>query len=353
MAFLLGLGLASCSDDYTEWASPIHNDQEDPVTITGFTATAADPIDLDAIGDAKTVTAFNLNTSNLPEGYSVSAVNLVLTPIDANARNSNPTTLSSSVDLVSHAGNVSVEDLTSAVTKAYGISRAARNFSGQVLLSVTTNGSATLTNISAGTVNVTVTPVAPEFPEFLYEIGNESGWSANNKLYSAENDGNYVGYYYLNGEFKFKPNADDWTDDYEYDGEGKITTDGKDNIPDPGEGFYRISVNLSDLSYSLLKVENISMIGTVQGNWDTDLDMTYNEDTGNWEWTGELNAGSVKFRINHDWTYSFGGKSSDTDFENLTESDGKNLTVSEAGTYKVTLTIHQEDGGCSVSFEKQ
>lgn len=192
------------------------------------------------------------------------------------------------------------------------------------------------------------------FGQYIYEIGNESGWSTSHPLYGANYDGNYLGYYYLNGEFKFKPNADNWDNDWEYNGEGKIADiAGGSNIPDPGAGYYRIAVNTADLTYSLLKVESISMIGTVQGNWDTDLDMTYNEATGNWEWTGQLNAGEVKFRVNHDWTYSWGGKASGTDYDNLTENNGQNLQVAEAGTYKVTLTVHQENGDCKVSIEKQ
>lgn len=191
------------------------------------------------------------------------------------------------------------------------------------------------------------------FTEYIYEIGNESGWSTSHPLYGANYDGNYLGYYYLNGEFKFKPNADNWNDDWEYNGEGKIADNGGSNIPDPGAGYYRIAVNTADLTYSLLKVESISMIGTVNGNWNNDTDLTYNTTDDAWEWTGHLDAGEVKFRVNHDWTYSWGGKANGTDYDNLTENNGQNLQVAEAGTYKVTLTVHQENGDCKVSIEKQ
>lgn len=192
------------------------------------------------------------------------------------------------------------------------------------------------------------------FSELIYEIGNEGGWSTSHALYGANFDGNYLGYYYLNGEFKFKPNADNWEGDWEYDGEGKIADNGGPNCPDPGAGYYRITVNLADMTYSLMKVNNISMIGTVNGNWNTDTDLTYNTNTGNWEWTGQLNAGKVKFRVNHDWTYSWGGADGNTyNFSKLTESNGTDLTLDEAGTYKVVLTVHQEKDDCKVTFTKQ
>lgn len=196
---------------------------------------------------------------------------------------------------------------------------------------------------------------ALNFNEFIYYIGG-GDWATSRPLYGVNYDGSYLGYYYVGGNFKFKPNADDWNDDWGQDPNGdtgKLVQEGEVDCTNPGDGYYRIEVNIADLTYKLTKVESISMIGTVQGNWDTDLDMTYNTTTGNWEWTGDLNAGKVKFRVNHGWDISWGGKDSSTDYDNLTESNGKDLDVTEAGTYKVTLTVHQEKGDCKVVFEKQ
>ena len=93
----------------------------------------------------------------------------------------------------------------------------------------------------------------------------------------------------MNGEFKFKPNADNWDNDYEYNGDGKIADNGGSNIPDPGAGFYRINVDLSAGTYQLAKVEYMSIIGSVlDANWSVDGDMTYNTADGCWEWTDEV-----------------------------------------------------------------
>ena len=108
-------------------------------------------------------------------------------------------------------------------------------------------------------------------------------------LRSPNFDGQYEGWYYLNGEFKFKPNADNWDNDYEYNGDGKIADNGGSNIPDPGAGFYRINVDLSAGTYQLAKVEYMSIIGSVlDANWSVDGDMTYNTADGCWEWTDEV-----------------------------------------------------------------
>ena len=202
----------------------------------------------------------------------------------------------------------------------------------------------------------TYTVDALSFSEYFYEIGNESGWSTAHALYGGAGDGKYLGYYYLDGEFKFKPNADNWENDLEYvsgdETSGSLTDGGGPNCPNPGAGFYQINLDAGALTYNIVKVNSISIIGTVNGNWDTDTDLTYNTETGAWEITAELAAGNMKFRMNHDWTISWGGANGDpAAFGNLTEYNGKDLAV-EAGTYKIQLYISYE-GNNKVVMTKQ
>ena len=208
--------------------------------------------------------------------------------------------------------------------------------------------------INALEMTYEITPL--DFAEYFYEIGNESSWSASHALYGAAGDGKYQGYYYLDGEFKFKPNADNWDDDLEYvSGDatsGTLTAGGGPNCPNPGAGFYQIDLDAASLTYSLTKVNTISIIGTVNGNWDTDTDLAYNAETGAWEVTATLAAGAMKFRMNHDWAVSWGGANGDaTAFDNLTQNNGKDLSV-EAGTYHIQLFIAHE-GNNKVVMTKQ
>lgn len=80
--------------------------------------------------------------------------------------------------------------------------------------------------------------------------------------------------------------------------------------------------------------------------------MTYNTTEGCWERTGALSAGEFKIRMNHDSTISWGGTASGTDYSNLTYNNGKNLTVAEAGTYKVQFYLTYE-GNNKVVITKQ
>jgi len=185
--------------------------------------------------------------------------------------------------------------------------------------------------ISFNMLDQTWSSEALNFGEFFYEIGNESGWGTPHALYGAKSDGKYKGYYYLNGEFKFKPNADNWDNDLEYVGEWKLADNGGPNCPDPGAGFYEINLDAGALTYGLTKIESVSMIGGFN-DWSGDVDMTFNVEQNCWEVTTDAVSGEYKFRVNHDWGINFGG-----DPTGLTQ-DGANLNI-EAGSHTFKLYL--------------
>lgn len=198
-----------------------------------------------------------------------------------------------------------------------------------------------------------ITPLS--FGEYFYEIGNDSGWQTSNALYGGNGDGKYQGFYYLNGEFKFKPNADNWDNDYEFDGEGKIADNGGSNCPDPGAGFYQIDVDLQAGTYALTQVKSITVVGNHNG-WkqdDANCHMTYNAEAGCWELTTALKDG-FKFAMNDDWATSWGGANGDpTAYNNLSVNGGKDLNAPEGeGTYKIQLYLSHE-GANKVVLTKQ
>jgi hypothetical protein len=97
-------------------------------------------------------------------------------------------------------------------------------------------------------------------------------------------------------------------------------------------GFYRAEINLAAMTYAMTPISTIGIIGPAQtGGWDTDTDMTYNQETRAWEATIELAADEIKFRANDGWDINWGG-----DTENLTEG-GANIKIAEAGTYFIQL----------------
>ena len=172
------------------------------------------------------------------------------------------------------------------------------------------------------------------FPDFVYEIGNEGSWSTSHALL-GNGQGQYSGFYYLDGEFKFKPNKDNWDGDWERlsgdDYAGALTPDGGGNIGNVPAGMYKIDIDLAQMSYLVTPV-SVGIIGN-GGDWDNDIVMSYNTEAGCLEVTTDLAAGEFKFRANKDWAINWGGS-----FDNLTQ-DGSNLSIAEAGTYKVQLFL--------------
>ena len=190
------------------------------------------------------------------------------------------------------------------------------------------------------------------FKEFFYEIGGESTWGVTHALYGKNFDGKYQGYYYLDSEFKFRPNADNWEGDYEFNGEGKISDNGGSNCPAPEAAFYQIDVDLAAGTYALTAVKSITMVGT-HNSWnvaDAATHMTYNKEENCWqiEYTFAEQT-SLKFAMNDDWTVSWGGANGDaSNYGNLTQNNGKDLSVA-AGTYLIKLFLSYE-GANKVTF---
>ena len=175
------------------------------------------------------------------------------------------------------------------------------------------------------------------FSDYIYAIGGDTGWEnvypLRCQVANGANTGVYIGFGYLSQPFKFRPNENNWDGDWEYDGEGKIADNGGDNCPAPDASYYKITVDLVQMTYSLVAIQYISIIGTVNGDWNNDTDLTYNPESGAWEASDvTLNAGKMKFRSNHDWNGNpdWGGS-----LDALTQGGG-DMAV-EAGTYDIKL----------------
>ena len=175
------------------------------------------------------------------------------------------------------------------------------------------------------------------FGDYIFAIGGDTGWSGTYPLRSSVTDGSntgvYKGFGWLSAEFKFKPNADNWEGDWEFDSEGKIAdiADGP-NCPAPETaGYYMIEVDLNTMTFKLTLINSIGIIGPAQdGGWDTDTDMTYDSETGAWTATVTLASDNMKFRANDAWDINWGGS-----LDALTQGGG-DIAV-EAGTYTIHL----------------
>ena len=215
--------------------------------------------------------------------------------------------------------------------------------------------------VYSNVVEINVVPnlvVAATFAPFIYEIGNESGWATAYPMPLVDEvNGLYQSYNYLDGGFKFRPNEDNWNNDFGQDPNGAygdLVEEGEEDCNDPGKsfpddakpaGFYQIDVDIVNMKWKISAVNSITMVGSFNG-WtvdDASTHMTYNKGEGCWEidYTFAEDA-EVKFAMNDDWSVSWGGADGDgSNYGNLTQYSGANLNVA-AGTYKVKLYLSCE-----------
>ncbi len=198
--------------------------------------------------------------------------------------------------------------------------------------------------ITVNTNDMTYDVEGLAYAEMIWQAGNANGWGSpaaglKNKGWkdARNNDGDYFGFMYLNGEFKFRSHQNSWdAPDWGMGAsEGTLATQAG-NLS-ATEGFYMVEANLANMTYKLTPITTIGVIGGFNG-WGSDYaKLTYNTQTGAWEGTCEIPAGTeFKFRANNDWAINWGG-----DINNLSY-DGGNLKFDVDGNYFIQLYITYE-----------
>ena len=322
--FLYSLGIialmASCTEDYTDWAGLKTND---PETAKNIEVAASSNLAVD-FGAEELAEVLDLAqvTVTTDDEYTVD-YKVMVTDGDLTA---NVPVAEVTEDNVI---KVKSEDLLNAVKSVYGQTGEATNV--KVIVDAIVNVGGQAFERQAET-SITATVPKPEFEwEYIYGIGNGTDWSRVCPLWSPNVDGVYDGFIYIEGAFKFRSHEDTW-DSPDWGGGASAGTlrEGGD-ITDPVEtGYYAVHVDLSTMRYELgTKIETIGVIGD-GGNWDTDKPLTYNKATGAWEGELNLDGGEIKFRANNDWAINWGG-----DVNALTQG-GANIAI-EGGKYKIQL----------------
>jgi hypothetical protein len=161
------------------------------------------------------------------------------------------------------------------------------------------------------------------------------------KIESPLGNGEYSGFVKLDATMPFTlmdPDAN-----LEYGANGTALEVGAAGIAVADNGWYILTANTNDLTYSTAPYM-IGLIGSATPNgWNTpDQKMDYDAKTGTWYITIDLNDGEIKFRKNDGWAWNLGGT-----VDNLTQG-GANIPVS-AGNYTITLTIIDDTTGtCTI-----
>jgi len=203
-------------------------------------------------------------------------------------------------------------------------------------------GSLESTPQTSGTITVFITPFTTDLPKISVP-GNHQGWDpASAPLLASAGFGetNYIGYVWLDGEYKFTGPNDlgnfDWT--YNWGDDGTFTgilLANSDTNCKADTGYYQVKADTDKLTYSIFATDWGLIGSATPDGWDSDQNMTYDPDTKTLKVTLELSADEIKFRANDDWSLNYG----DTGADGSLEEGGDNIKVPSAGNYTVTLDL--------------
>lgn len=337
----MALLMASCTDDYKDWAEPFSNAPEDPYSIS-FTASPASPIDFATVSGDK-VLLFN-STIEGPEGAAATEYEVVLS--DESGENQTPVE-------VDAEGYANVEELEAAVYGLYGRRPVARTIPMEVGVAINVKG-ASIVKISSTTL--TATPNAPEIEEAYYITGTPNSWNNSDTSLELTNGGGDV---YENPVFKvlipatgsdisFKVTpksglGGDWSKCLTAsDTEGKFATNnaGTDlKIPHvEGAKFYRVEFNMLDQTwkYDALNFNTYIWQAGNGNGWGSPASPLYSP-AGDGKYTGFMYLdGEFKFRSGEDnWNAPDWGKGAS---EGTLAEQAGNLSA-DAGYYKVEVDL--------------
>lgn len=313
MAALACGAMTSCED--APAVAPIQENPQGPVLTTADVTVAKDApsaINLDNLGLEGSVQLFTISTEALPE-------NLVLTP---------KVQLSDAADFADNVVDLPIAYAEGVVTASamdwhmadmdlFGDDVNANTVYYRLMADVTNTATGAsygfgLPGEALASGEASVTPMVSQMvieTNVVKTPGSYNSWSPDNSqyLYCVKKDGvdtnEYVGSLLLSGEgFKFYTVNGDWIG---CDPENLGMTGGSNIAPTDGDGLYWATINLDTNTYTLTKINQIGMIGSMN-NWGGDIDLTPNADQT--VWTGEADLdGEWKIRMNGSWDINYGG----------------------------------------------
>ena len=128
----------------------------------------------------------------------------------------------------------------------------------------------------------------------------------------------------------------DWALNYGDTGADGTLEENGDNIAVTA-GFYLVTINLNDLTYTTEAANLWGVVGSGYNDWGATPDATFTEiNPGIWKAENvTLIDGEIKFRVNEDWAVNFG----DTGADGTLDDGGDNIAVT-AGTYDIFLDFN-------------
>ena len=274
--------VASCKDDYKDWAKPLSNPEE-PAQSVSFTVSNAPDVNYDGL-TADSVQLFIPNTSVTTGATPVNRYDVKLYNDDQ--------TVSAELHIGNDEAKIPASELKDIVEKLYGKRPVARNVNIDILAYTSVDEQQTIASTAKAKLSVTLK--APFIDTAYYLTGDFAGWNKDGALpFTHLGDGDV----YDNPEFQImftvtaanqywkiisgtNYNGDFWSEgekgvvgtvsDGDTSFEGNLTT----TSPQAGKieqpGMYIMTINMMNYTYSIKSVApQFFMVGAVPG-WNVE-----------------------------------------------------------------------------------
>ena len=339
------MAMVSCTEDYTDWANPQINPEEEAVAFGNGSVTPVDVINLANVTEEKIQVASIVAPTSSDAGYTPTIkINLGDKTYD-----------------IDNDGKMATADLASYISETYG-KRPIEHDINATLDAWFNNGSTVVKMATSETFQVKAIPVAPVIDEGYYLVGDMfnaegvDGWntvSAKQAFMHSDKDVYDDPKFTITFEtkkadqyWKIIPKKNIDAGNFWADGvvgpkengsssmEGDLTNvgPGAGIIKEPGK--YVLTLNMMDYSYTIKAAPELYMKGDANG-WDG-----YDYLTGDGvHFTGfmYLNQNGFKFSTQPNWD----GTNYGADFD--TAPDAKNIVITEpAGYYQVDVDLSKK-----------
>jgi hypothetical protein len=353
---IMFLGFACTVDIGLTVAPPQTNPDEPGITIAFQAANAESTYNIANI-QTDSVAIAKISSINIVEGALVS-YEILATKTGDNSIEKTLYQVSSSGSVL----NIATGDLQAAIEKYYGKRPDARDLSFVVNAFVTSSDQTF--KMSSNELKITVTPKAPVIESAYYLIGDVNGWNMDDldayKFSHSDKDvyedPTFTITVQMGGYFKIVPQsskdnaADQWKGVLGNTVDGNTDLDGVLVVENAGamrileSQWVKITLNMMDYTYTIQQLGNplrqLYVPGGHQG-WKPDIAPIVFSPNLDWKFDGYvyMPAGNeFKFTSAPDWDHTNYGDAGN----GTLSTSGSNITVSEAGFYRLTVDLSKE-----------
>ena len=347
------LSVASCTDDYSDWNAPQHNDQPATVQFGNGSVTETQAINLAEV-TTPTVKVANITAPTADGGYAPSGEYKI-------------TLDGKSLDITA-AGEVSTEELQNVIVSNYGKAPVQRDMDATVATWATNEKS--YVKFESATFKVQATPKAANIEQAYYLAGDifADGYNkdvvkthafdhSDNNVWDDPNFSIEVKVTEANKSFMIIPASSleksDIRDGAFGSGSKKETLESNSGkaITIEKAGKYIITVNMEALTYKVKRVPSLFLTGSeynwgkTESDWKQLIQYNGSKETY-WTMIYFSEGEQFKFAPQADWGDEFGDQATieDNAGSGIVSAGGKdhNLKVGKAGWYLLRVTNGKE-----------